>query len=165
MSSSSTGSFRVGSGAVDCSCSGTDDGQIHPIHPDEVDGRCGEVGRRGGCCSPSTCAVPPSAISGLGSSPLPSVSCMFACVPSGCSSPPPSVFGSFSAILRNDFKDRFVLLMLAESLDFLVSKRLKSAVDMGCNVPPCIVSRATCVEAVDFGLGARGQDPYQLGVL
>lgn len=56
-----------------------------------------------------------------------------------------------------------VSLTLILSVAFLGSKRLKSAVALGFDVPPRIVSRATCVEADD--LGARGHDPYQLRVL
>ena len=46
---------------------------------------------------------------------------------------------------------------------FFVSKRLRSAVDWGFDVPPRMVSRATWVEGVD--LETRGQEPYQLRVL
>ena len=45
---------------------------------------------------------------------------------------------------------------------FRGSYRPRSAVVLGFDVPPDIVSRATCVDAED--LGARGQDPYQLRV-
>jgi hypothetical protein len=53
--------------------------------------------------------------------------------------------------------------MLIASAPFFVSYRLKSAVPFGFDVPPSIVSRATCVEAAD--LGTRGHEPYQLRVL
>ena len=52
--------------------------------------------------------------------------------------------------------------MPSESDAFFGSKRLSCAVEFvgGRDVPPRMVSRATCVEAAD--LGARGHEPYQL---
>lgn len=63
----------------------------------------------------------------------------------------------------NVVDDSLGALRLATSGFFLVSYLLKSAVLLGLEVPPCIVSFATSVEADDFG--TRGQDPYQLRVL
>jgi hypothetical protein len=59
--------------------------------------------------------------------------------------------------------DEGLSLMLIASAGFLDSNRLRSTVPFGLEVPPSIVSRATCVDAAD--LGTRGHDPYQLRVL
>lgn len=66
----------------------------------------------------------------------------------------------------DDFRDNrrppvLKLSLEASSLAFRVSKRLKLEAALGFDVPPKIVSRATCVEAADL----RGQEPYQLRAL
>jgi len=69
----------------------------------------------------------------------------------------------FSGICGKDVEESAGPSKLVESILFFVSNRRKSGVLEGLSVPPNIVSRASWVDADDFG--TRGQEPYQLRAL
>lgn len=160
-----------------CASAGVSVDRPHqPSQPDEVTGRCGVSAAGGGCLGAAASVVRSSFVSpvfrafpllswGFDASGGPSGggSCCAvatATSPRATSSLRPA---TFSASFGNDAEDAFAPSMLPASDVFLVSYLLKSAVFLGLDVPPCIVSFAIWVDADD--LGTRGQEPYQLRVL
>lgn len=159
------GGVSVGTSAVDR--------PNHPSQPEEVVGRWGVSAAGGGDLG----VVSSAAIESLGSSLLFTVPLLLlgldrsACASAGVSCGAVVADGAvvplrpapFSVMLGNAPEDSFAPSRLAASEVFFVSYLLKSAVFLGLDVPPWIVSFATWVEAEVFG--TRGQDPYQLFVL
>lgn len=163
-----SGSFR-GSTSFGCSSAGvnvcvsvTGARASHPNQPEVATGVC-EVG-----CSSVGLVV--SSVFGGASSATRDVSLAVRCtavvsrsffaisvLSSGVRAPP------FSGIWGKEVDDSAGPSKLAESMLFFVSNRRKSGVLEGLSVPPNIVSRASWVEAEDFGM--RGQEPYQLRAL